>query len=187
MYPFEAYEITQWLPERGGYTPTQTPHTISHERGIQTYKQSTCPWKGGTFIIHEPKSNLVIALSNGVLGLYPQREGGSRDTANHDFGPYWKCMENEARWLGFENTVSAAYIGHNNEMSCWRFAAKQLSHGDRESFCARQHPDGGYVLLVKYGSGFVPMRAGGKGGTELVLDNGQKEGTRWQFIRVDYP
>ncbi|PYH85956.1 hypothetical protein BO82DRAFT_389102 [Aspergillus uvarum CBS 121591] len=131
--------------------------------------------------------NLVITWSNGVLGPYPQREGGSRDTANHDFGPYWKCMENEGMSLGFKNTVSATYIGSNNQISCWRVAAKRLSHRDWESFCARQHPDGGYVLLVKYGSGFVPMRNGGKGGTELVLHNGQKDGTRWQFIRVDYP
>ena len=90
-------------------------------------------------------------------------------------------------WLGFKNTVSAAYIGHNDMQSGGRFQVNQLSHSERESFCARQHPDDGHVLLVKHGSGFLPMKAGGKAGTELVVDNDRKEGTRWQFIRVDYP
>ncbi|RAH49867.1 uncharacterized protein BO95DRAFT_479140 [Aspergillus brunneoviolaceus CBS 621.78] len=84
-------------------------------------------------------------------------------------------MENEKMWLGFKNTVSAAYMGHSDLQSCWRFQATQLSHGERESFCTRQHHDGGYVLLVKQGSGFLPMNVGGKAGTELVVDNDRKE------------
>ncbi|RAK79566.1 uncharacterized protein BO72DRAFT_504709 [Aspergillus fijiensis CBS 313.89] len=159
----------------GCNTPSHTTlvsNTESVEGPLSSGIESSCPWPGCKYIIRETESKLVIALKDGGLDLYALP---TKETVNYDLGLYWNCcMENEKMWLGFKNTVSAAYMGHSDRQSCWRFQATQLSHGERESFCARQHHDGGYVLLVKHGSGFLPMKAGGKAATELVVDNDRK-------------
>jgi len=144
-----------------------------------------CPWKGATFIIRDPKTNLIIALKEGILGLYPQEKEHSGGIYHYGRGSHWHCVENEGVWLGFCNAVSGTYIGHDNNHSNWRFVAIGKRHAEWEYFCARQHPDGGYVLLVKHWGNFLPMKAGGKENTELVVDAKREGGTAWEFIRVD--
>lgn len=133
------------------------------------------PWNGGLYIIRDPKSGLAIALKEGTLGLFP-------DVYYRGSGGRWRCVENDRLWLGFKNAVSGAYIGHNNRGG---FVAEAKSHDGWEWFCARQHPYGGYVLLVKHWSGFLPMKIGGKDNKELVVDAEREGGTAWEFIRVD--
>ncbi|KAJ1707633.1 hypothetical protein NYO67_10226 [Aspergillus flavus] len=143
-----------------------------------------CPWKGGTYIIRDPETKLVIALEKGILGLYPE---ASVVESIYQFGrgSHWHCVENDSMWLGFYNAVSGTYIGHDNRKSNWRFQAKAERHDEWEWFCARQHPDGGHVLLVKHWGEFLPMRIGGKDNRELMVDAKREGGTVWEFIKVD--
>lgn len=83
--------------------------------------------------------------------------------------------------LGFQNMVSGTFLGHNKK---GEFIAEARSHRDWESFCVREHPDGGYVLLVKQGSGFLPMRID-RDTEELVVSTNKDEGVVWEFIRVE--
>lgn len=138
-----------------------------------TLKATTPPWPGQSFIICDPKTNLVIALNNGNLGLSSQR------TKGYSEGIHWYCVENNEMWLGFYNSISGAYIGHNNRN---QFIATARWHDAWEYFCAREHPDGGYLLLVKHWGGFLPMKVGEK--NDLVVDVGRNGGTAWEFIRV---
>lgn len=114
-------------------------------------------------------------LKEGVLGLFDgiyQYGGGS----------HWHCVENKYMWLGFYNVVSGTYLGHNNN---GQFIATTKSHVEKECFCARQHPGGSFLLLVKnHPGGFLLMKVGGKDDRELVADEGKTE-TAWEFIRVD--
>jgi hypothetical protein len=74
--------------------------------------------------------------------------------------------------------VSETYIGHNGR---GKFYAKVTHHKEHEYFCARRHPDGGYLLLMRHGSKLWKMDIG-KDDNELVeTDN---EGTVWEFVKV---
>ncbi|KAE8162814.1 hypothetical protein BDV40DRAFT_264471 [Aspergillus tamarii] len=166
------------------------PQYISPDAGLPSYSSvsesilGVCPWKGGTYIIRDPKTKLVIALEKGVLGLYP--EANEVESLYHyGRGSHWHCVENDRMWLGFYNAVSGTYIGHDNRKNNWRFQAKAERHDEWEWFCARQHPDGGHILLVKHWNEFLPMRIGGKDGRELMVDAKREGGTVWEFIRVD--
>ncbi|KAJ5374141.1 hypothetical protein N7517_006147 [Penicillium concentricum] len=132
-----------------------------------------CPWKGRSYIIRDPATNLVIGLQKGILRLMPERSG-------HGCGIYWSCVESDHMFLGFQNLVSGTFIGHNNKN---KFIAEAKVLNDFESFCVRAHPDGGYLLLVKQGRGFLPMRV--DGGTRLVVSTNRDEGIVWEFIRVE--
>ncbi|CEL02073.1 hypothetical protein ASPCAL01648 [Aspergillus calidoustus] len=159
------------------------------------------PHKDATFLIRDRATGLVIALEDGELGLHPDEKSptssntGGTDTDTdtgrqsgyqHSRGSHWRCIENDELWLGFRNSVSREYIGHNGDVKGhWRFIAEKKHHESWEWFCAReQHPDGGHVLLVKHKSGFRAMRAGGEGGRELVVAGKGEAGTAWDFIKV---
>ncbi|KAL5333089.1 hypothetical protein BJX70DRAFT_79238 [Aspergillus crustosus] len=147
-----------------------------------------CPQKNKTFIIRDPKTDLVVALKDGVLGLHPdEKERTNTGIPHHGRGSHWHCVENDDLWLGFRSAVSGCYIGHNNEKNNnWRFIAEVKRHAGWEYFCAREHPEGGHVLLVKHNSGFRAMKAGGRNKRELVVCDRGESGTAWDFIQVFY-
>ncbi|PYH90376.1 hypothetical protein BO71DRAFT_422338 [Aspergillus ellipticus CBS 707.79] len=128
-----------------------------------------------TYIIRDPATHLVITLKKGTT------IDGADSPHGHNRGTHWHCVENKNRWLGFYNAVSGTYIRHNNQKKEWRFDANGKKHGDWESFCARECPGGGHVLLVKHWDGLLAMRA--EGG-ELVVDCKGEGGTAWEFVRV---
>ncbi|OQD80392.1 hypothetical protein PENANT_c036G03790 [Penicillium antarcticum] len=98
---------------------------------------NSCPSEGRLFIIRDPNTELVIGLNEGILTLVPERNG-------YVCGIYWLCVESENMWLGFRNAISGTYIGHDNKR---KFIADKKWHRGHESFCVRQHPDGGHVML----------------------------------------
>lgn len=87
-------------------------------------------------------------------------------------------------WLGFKNVISGTFIGHDDK---GKFVASVKRHSDWESFCTRQHPGGGHLLLMreKNANGFLPMKIGGKNNEELVVSTKEEGGTAWEFIGVD--
>jgi hypothetical protein len=137
------------------------------------------PGKEG-HIIRDPKTGLAIVLKDGHLGLRPEEEGYGNDIYNYGRGSHWHCVENDEMWLGFRNSVSGTYIGHNNEK---KFVARAGKHREWEWFCVRQHPDGGHILLVRHWSGFRAMSVE-SATRELVVDENREGGTAWEFIRV---
>lgn len=142
-------------------------------RHLTTARSRNCPWKDRSFIIRDPYTSLVIGLQKGCLRLVPEHSA-------HGCDIYWSCVEFDEMLLGFQNMVSGTFIGHNNK---GKFIAGARFHRDWESFCVREHPDGGYVLLVKQGSGFLPMRI--DRGTQLVVSTNKDEGVVWEFSRVE--
>lgn len=147
--------------------------TSSPPRHLNTARSMDCPWKGRSFIIRDSNTSLVIGLQKGILRLVPEH-------SERGCGIHWSCVESDGMLLGFQNMVSGTFIGHNNR---GKLIAGAKLHRDWESFCVREHPDGGYLLLVKQGSGFLPMRI--DGGTELVVSNNRDEGVVWEFTRVE--
>lgn len=133
--------------------------------------KSSCPWKGRCFIIRDPTSLLVITLHRGVIKLVPE-------FLSHGSGIHWVCVESETMLLGFENMVSGTFLGRNNKR-CIAEAKRQQNH---ESFCVRRHPNGGYILLVNYGSGFLPIGIDEK--RQLIVCSNRDKGVAWEFERV---
>ncbi|KAL2811969.1 hypothetical protein BJX63DRAFT_264137 [Aspergillus granulosus] len=180
------------------YTPSATTHTSfpeaasSPESGLPSYSSilqtpiAVPPHKDATFVIRDRETGLVIALDDGELGLHPDEKDSGNGSYIHGRGNHWKCIENDDLWLGFRNSVSREYIGHNGDIKGhWRFIAEKKHHKLWEYFCAReQHPKGGHVLLVKHDHGFRAMKAGGKDGRELVVAGKGEKGATWDFIKV---
>ncbi|KAL3476596.1 hypothetical protein BJX99DRAFT_227672 [Aspergillus californicus] len=176
------------------YTPTHTSPPASifdRERPLPSTRTPRmplpiCPRKGITFLIRDPLTGLVINLDDGILRLHPgQRGNGPSDTPHHGRDSHWHCVENENLWLGFRNAVSGRYIGRNDDTKgkC-RFIVEAPRHDEWEWFCAREHPLGGHVLLVKVRKGFRAMKIGGDGGREVLVAGRGKDGTAWEFIEV---
>lgn len=163
----------------GCNTPSHTTlvsDTESVEGPLSSGIETSCPWPGCKYIIRETESKLVIALKDGGLDLYALP---TKETVNYDLGLYWNCVEKNDGWLGLKNTVSGGFIGLAKSPS---FNATNLDHTMRHSFCARQHPDGGYILLFNDTDDdtLVPMRASNE-----MLTCRYGKVTRWEFIKVD--
>ncbi|RAH49865.1 uncharacterized protein BO95DRAFT_479139 [Aspergillus brunneoviolaceus CBS 621.78] len=167
---------------------TTPPHTTlasdteAVEGSLTSSIEISCPWPGGKYIIRETESKLVIALKNGGLGLYALP---TKETVDYDLGFYWNCVENDKGWLGLRNTVSGGFIGLASVQSSKAKIsnATSLYHTMRHSFCARQHPDSGYVLLfidTDDDDALLPMTTSNE---RLTFRYGKV--TRWEFIKVD--
>jgi hypothetical protein len=148
-------------------TPTHTTATDDF------WDHNTCrdavPWAGETFMIRDRIRGRVITLKDGNLRL--------EANASRTGGWHWVCVEKNG-WLGFRNYVSGTYIGHDGKGN---FYAKVGHHEGHEFFCARRHPDGGYLLLMMHGMKFWKMDIGEDGNKLVETEN---EGTAWEFVKV---
>jgi len=166
------------------FTPTHTStsgKTTSYTSiGMQepTVDARTLPFHNMTFIIRDLKTHRVISLKKGAPIMVHQ----DIFHYHYDAASHWRCVENEKMWLGFYNDVSGTYLGHDSK---GQIRASATKHQAWEWFCPRQHPDGGQLLLIKDNDGFSPMKIGGKGNMELVVDSQRREGTTWEFITID--
>ncbi|EYE90410.1 uncharacterized protein EURHEDRAFT_417476 [Aspergillus ruber CBS 135680] len=165
-------------------TPTHTSNsdeTTSYTSiGMQelTSDAKTLPFKDMTFIIREPRTKRVICLKEGS----PMMVHLDIFHYQYNVASHWHCVENEKMWLGFYNDVSGTYLGHDSK---GQIRATATKHDAWEWFCPRQHPDGGHLLLIKNNDGFSPIKIGEKRNMELVVDSQRREGTTWEFIRID--
>lgn len=168
----------------GRSTPT---HTITSgeansytSMGMQepTFDARALPSRNMTFIIRDPKTHRIISLKEGA----PKMVHLDIFHYQYNVASHWHCVENEMMWLGFYNDVSGTYLGHDSNDG---IRARATKHNAWEWFCPRQHPDGGQLLLIKDDNGFSPMKIGGKENMELVVDSQRREGTMWEFIRID--
>ncbi|KAI1466271.1 uncharacterized protein F4812DRAFT_461241 [Daldinia caldariorum] len=128
----------------------------------------TPPFPGSTYAIRECNTGRYITLVEGELRAL--------QNVGDQGGWHWVCIETNG-WLGFRNPVSSTHIGHDTKHNYWAQYKHHLSH---ESFCARKHPDGGYVLLSRQDEELWKMSVG----EDFGLVETKKDGARWEFIKV---
>ncbi|KAI1385544.1 uncharacterized protein F4822DRAFT_347062 [Hypoxylon trugodes] len=155
----------------GDITPTHTTatdETLSDRRSPPPPPQKEdVPWPGHTFIIRDPASGRQVTLVRGELRM--------EEHMGDQGGYHWICVEKNG-WLGFCDPVHGTYIGHDSMGS---FISQVKHHKTHEYFCARRHPDGGYILSSLTVQGLSKMTIG-EDGQKLV----QAEGTAFEFIKV---
>ena len=132
------------------------------------------PWPDSTFIIRSITTGHVLTLLDGRVTLTAPGGRGSI---------HWQCVETKG-WLGFRNTVSGRFLGHDDKGRLKCSAGKQLGW---ENFCVRVRPDGGCVLLMTHWERLwcVDVREDG-GGTHLCkVGDGVEKGASWEFVKVE--
>lgn len=130
------------------------------------------PWPDSTFIIRSVSSGHVITLRDGQIVLAPPGGKGSI---------HWTCVETKG-WLGFQNSVSGRFLGHdkNGKLRC---SAEE--HKGWENFCVRPTPEGGFVLLMTHFERLWYVGSIVEQGVERLAKIGDRsDGILWEFIEV---
>ena len=131
------------------------------------------PWPGSTYIIRSVSSGHVITLLDGQIVL--KQPGGHGSI-------HWVCVETKG-WLGFRNTASGKYLGHDEDGKvCCRADQHQLW----EYFCIRPRPKGDYVLSIQY-QHFESLWQIGiqvEQGEEKLAKIESGDGVGWEFLKV---
>ena len=131
------------------------------------------PWPDSTFIIRCVESRRVITLLDGQIVL--SQPGGPGSV-------HWACVETKG-WLGFRNTVSGTFLGHdkNGWLQC---SAKR--HLPWEYFNVRMKPEGGCVLLMTHFDKLWHVGIGAGPGAEKLakIAEGGSGGIAWEFVKV---
>jgi hypothetical protein len=162
------------------YTATTPPEAIAadllddHDSfGGTKLSSSSVPWPGSTFIIRSVSSGHVITLLDGQIVL--ARPGGRGSI-------HWACVENKG-WLGFQNTVSGRFLGHDAK---GRLCCSVERHQGWENFCVRTRPEGGYVLLMTHFERLWKVGIKVEQGVEKLakIGNGGPDGIVWEFVKV---
>ncbi|KAK7432535.1 hypothetical protein QQZ08_000742 [Neonectria magnoliae] len=153
----------------GCNTPTTT--TITSD-GFDALDEAV-PGPDEVFIIRHREHGLVITLVDGQLQLCTK--------LSPQGGFHWRCVEKDG-WLGFRNSISGTYIGHDERK---KFIARVSHHKGHEKFCVRPHPKkGGYELLMRHGNELWRMDMGSDGKT---LVETKQEGATWDFFKTQLP
>lgn len=127
------------------------------------------PFPNSIFIIRSIPSRDVITLLDGRIHLLPPGGPGSI---------HWVCKETKG-WLGFKNTVSGKFLGHDDN-GILRCSAKQ--HRRWEYFCVRMRPEGGCVLMMTH---YEELRHVKQWGGRLAkIGEGGAGGMAWEFEKV---
>jgi hypothetical protein len=134
--------------------------------------RSSVPWPGSTFMIRHAATGHIITLHDGRIQLLPL---GSRGSI------YWACVETKG-WLGFKNTITGCFLGHNFHGNLVCVARKHLGW---ENFEARLRPEGGYVLLMTHFERLWHVGVRMDMGTQRLakLGDGAADGEVWEFVK----
>ncbi len=132
------------------------------------------PWPSSTFIIRSVSTGHVITLLDGQITLDPPGGRGSI---------HWACVETKG-WLGFRNTVSGKFLGHDAKGGL-RCSAER--HQGWENFCVRMRPQGGCVLLMMHYERLWHVGIKAEQGVEKLakIGDGGSGGMAWEFVRVE--
>ncbi|KAK4238615.1 hypothetical protein C8A03DRAFT_14954 [Achaetomium macrosporum] len=155
-------------------TVTNAPATLG---GFcdHTAVRDAVPWPGDTFVIIEKASGRAITQINGELQL----EVNASRRGNF----YWVCFE-RGGWLGFYNTASGNYMGHNGGTGKLQAEVRQIRGYEYLCcFCVRRHPAGGYLLLSMHtGAWNLEPVAIDQDGIGLVVR--EYGGAVWEFVKI---
>lgn len=161
-----------------GFTPpqsftTETPDDKDPLQGDATTESLLVPSPGSTFIIRSVLCGRVITLLDGQIVLISPGSLGSYQ---------WTCVETKG-WLGFRNSVSGKFLGHDKS-GLLRCSAQK--HQEWEHFCCRMRPQGGHVLLMTHWDQLLHVGLRLEQGCEKLARIGDEvsDGIAWQFIKV---
>ena len=131
------------------------------------------PWPDSTFIIRSVSCGRVLTLLDGQITLTEQ---GSRGSI------YWVCVETKG-WLGFRNTVSGKFLGHDGK---GKLSCSAERHQGWENFCFRMRPEGGCVLLMTHWERLWHVGFKKEQGVEKLakIGDGASDGIVWEFVKV---
>ena len=131
------------------------------------------PWPGSTFIIRSVLFGDVLTLLDGQVMLTQSDGRGSI---------YWACVETKG-WLGFRNTVSGKFLGHDAKGKLCCSAGR---HQSWEYFCVRMRPKGGCVLLMTHYDSLWHVGIKEEQGVEKLAKIGDEgsDGIVWEFAKV---
>ncbi|CZT03660.1 uncharacterized protein RAG0_10361 [Rhynchosporium agropyri] len=118
-------------------TPPETVVDILEDLDPLKGPKGSVPWPGNQYIIRCTISGQVLTLIDGQVVLASPGGRGSI---------HWACVQTKG-WLGFKNTVSGKYLGHEVKGNLRCSAAR---HNSWENFCVRQTPDLDYILLMTH-------------------------------------
>lgn len=158
---------------------------------------SSVPWPGSTFIIRSASSGQVLTLLDGQLVLASpgmfilplSKSGGYGVGAQLTFcctggrgSIHWACVQTKG-WLGFRNTVSGRFLGHDSK---GKLCCSVDRHRSWENFCVRQTPEGGYVLLMTHFERLWHVGSIVDQGREKLAKIGEKmeDAIIWEFVKV---
>lgn len=162
------------------YTANTPPETVADDflddldpLGDAESSSPSVPWPGSTFIIRSVSSGHVITLLDGQIVL---AQLGGRGSV------HWACVETKG-WLGFRNTVSGRFLGHDARGRLCCVADRQQGW---ENFCVRVRPEGGYVLLMTHFERLWHVGTKVEQGVEKLakIENGRSDALVWEFIKV---
>ncbi len=129
------------------------------------------PTPGNTYMILERSSGRVITRTKEGLCVQDLSDGQNSNTR-------WFCIEKD-NYLGFQDPKSGNYIGHDGNFRM-RISARDFRGW--ECLTTRDHPTGGYKLLVPYWSDKLRIIVVDEDGKGLVTrEHGD---TLWDFIRL---
>jgi hypothetical protein len=162
------------------YTATTPPESVAADLlddhdpfGGAEPSSSLVPWPSSTFIIRCVSSGHVITLLDGQIEL---TQPGGRGSI------HWACMETKG-WLGFRNTVSGKFLGHDVK---GRLCCSAERHQGWEYFCVRMRPEGGCVLLMTHYERLWHVGIKVEQGVEKLakIGDGGSDGIVWEFAKV---
>lgn len=135
--------------------------------------RSSVPWPSHTFLLRSASTGHLLTLRDGQIILASPSGQGSI---------HWQCVETKG-WLGFRNTVSGRYLGHDKHGKLHCSAERQQGW---ESFCVRITLEGGYVLLMSHFERLWHVGVKSERGVERLakLGDGVSGGMVWEFIKV---
>ena len=95
---------------------------------------------------------------------------------------YWTCVETKG-WLGFRNTVSGKFLGHDAK---GKLCCSVERHQSWEYFCVRMRPEGGCVLLMTHYERLWHVGFKVEQGVEKLakIGDGGSDGIVWEFTKV---
>lgn len=134
---------------------------------------ASVPWPGSSFIIRSVSTGDVITLLDGQIVL--ARPGGRGSI-------HWACVETKG-WLGFRNSISGRFLGHDAQGKLCCAAGRQQGW---ENFCVRLRPEGGYILLMTHFERLWNIGIKVERGVEKLAKIGDPgpDGIVWEFIKV---
>ena len=131
------------------------------------------PWPKSTFIIRSVSSGHVLTLQDGKVAL--TRAGGRGSI-------HWVCVETKG-WLGFRNTVSGKFLGHDEQ---GRLRCSAEKHLGWENFCVRGKPEGGCILLMQHFDRLWHVGNKVEQGVKILakIGEGSAGGMAFEFLKV---
>lgn len=169
-------------PSTGSSSGCSTP-TTEHYPSIFSFtiqgKPQATPAPNNTYMITDAARTRALTLVEGKLHLL-----GVTHKNMHGGSWYWRCIERDG-WLGFRNTASGTYLGHDGRRNV---QASAPHHKNCEQFCVRRHPNGGYMMLLEsYGLKKVTYTFGKNGGDGkwwLTPIGDESDEIVWHFTEI---